>query len=772
MHKLKLSSYSKAEILKKIKLSSAIIPYLEIYKVNNYNNNLDKLYADINKKFKKKIAIRSSSYQEDQKMKTNAGKFKSFLNINSNNKSDVTKAIEQVLFSYKSKNNKDDEFFVQEMVCKPKISGVITTSDLNNSSPFACLNFQYGSDTSLVTSGRGFPNQIIFFKNLKKTKYKFVNQILRAIKEIEGILNNNNLDIEFAIDSKNKLNILQIRSLPITTNINYPTSDYEFALKKLEKKIIKLQHTVPNLYGKTSLFSVMSDWNPAEIIGKKPKPLAISLYKELITDEVWAQNRKSYGFNDVSSNELLVNFLGTPYVDLRVDFNSWIPKKLNSKLKKKLTEYYLNQLKNNPDFHDKIEFTIVVSCISHNALDKLKVMMGNGFSRAEINTIRKELISITNNAFKNIRNDYKLISNLESQQKKILNSSMYYIDKIYWLNQNCKKFGTFAFSGLARCGFIAIEILNSFVSKKIISEVDKENFLASINTITKDLIKDKNELTKRDFIKKYGHLRPNSYDITSKNYKEGYRYYFSKKNKITTKSSKFLFSRQQKKLIKVFLHDNNLKISLINFIRFLKDSVKYREEGKFIFMKSINSILDMIKYIGKRHRIIASNLQYVNFKTLLNSYNNLSSVSLKNLLIQEIKENKKIFEFQKKIYLPDFIRNKDNIYYNKNFKKNFNFIGSRNCTGEVIKINNLFKNININNKIVCIENADPGYDFIFEKKILGLITKYGGSNSHMAIRCSELKIPAVIGVGEKMFDQIINSKNISINNSLKKINIF
>ena len=31
----------------------------------------------------------------------------------------------------------------------------------------------------------------------------------------------------------------------------------------------------------------MADWNPAEMIGSTPKPLAISLYSELITNDVW-----------------------------------------------------------------------------------------------------------------------------------------------------------------------------------------------------------------------------------------------------------------------------------------------------------------------------------------------------------------------------------------------------------------------------------------------------------------------------------------------------
>ena len=72
----------------------------------------------------------------------------------------------------------------------------------------------------------------------------------------------------------------------------------------------------------------MPDWNPAEIIGIKPKNLALSLYKELITDHIWAKNRQRYGFKEISSHHLMTTFFGTPYIDVRVDFNSWIPNEL------------------------------------------------------------------------------------------------------------------------------------------------------------------------------------------------------------------------------------------------------------------------------------------------------------------------------------------------------------------------------------------------------------------------------------------------------------
>ena len=74
--------------------------------------------------------------------------------------------------------------------------------------------------------------------------------------------------------------------------------------------------------------------------------------------------------------------------------------------------------------------------------------------------------------------------------------------------------------------------------------------------------------------------------------------------------------------------------------------------------------------------------------------------------------------------------------------------------GEKIELR-LEKNY-LNDKIVLIKNADPGYDFIFNYKIKGLITMYGGSNSHMAIRCLEQDILQSIGILK--YQQILKSK--------------
>ena len=38
----------------------------------------------------------------------------------------------------------------------------------------------------------------------------------------------------------------------------------------------------------------MPDWNPAEIIGINPYPLAFDLYKEIITDKIWPLTRQKW----------------------------------------------------------------------------------------------------------------------------------------------------------------------------------------------------------------------------------------------------------------------------------------------------------------------------------------------------------------------------------------------------------------------------------------------------------------------------------------------
>ena len=65
-----------------------------------------------------------------------------------------------------------------------------------------------------------------------------------------------------------------------------------------------------------------------------------------------------------------------------------------------------------------------------------------------------------------------------------------------------------------------------------------------------------------------------------------------------------------------------------------------------------------------------------------------------------------------------------------------NFITDSLIKGELINLDSLRDDNyydRVSGRIVLLEKADPGYDWIFSKGIEGLITRFGGAASHMAI---------------------------------------
>ena len=140
---------------------------------------------------------------------------------------------------------------------------------------------------------------------------------------------------------------------------------------------------------------------------------------------------------------------------------------------------------------------------------------------------------------------------------------------------------------------------------------------------------------------------------------------------------------------------------------------------------------------------------------------------LKKIIKDEIKQNKKNSKIMNLIELPEFISNSKSLYFQEHRSKLGNYVTTKVSYGQIVQ----FKKVNnynfLNGKIVLLENADPGYDFIFSYNIKGLITEYGGANSHMSIRCLEFGIPAIIGIGSKEFKRISMHNSIEINSNQK-----
>jgi len=751
----------KIKNLEKIKKIISVPKYI-FFNNLEYKKNKKLIFKKINKNFNNLIIVRSSSFLEDNQI-SNAGRFLSIPNISPKNEKQLESAIEKVFNSYtKNKNSLNQFIIIQEFINNAKQVGVIFSANSSNGLPFRTINYNNSKNTSLITSGKTNGRIINYYKDLSKNYLnKEVYKLEKIICNLEKIFPKQQLDIEFLIFKK-KIMILQVRRLYTKKKINI---NYKKTLKDLEKKIVKMNEEKISLFGKNRYFSTMTDWNPAEIIGLKPKPLALTMYKSLITDNVWGESRNDLGYKYVKGLPLLFNFLGTPYIDIKTDFNSFLSPKISESNQKKLISFYLKEFKKKPYFyHDKVESSLVINCCSLNTKKYKNILLRSTLKKNEINNIlsvykklTEEIILKLNKNISLYKKGLKLFKNIKKSKTKSIN-------KIYLLHNLCKNYGTLPFANIARMAFIGIEFLNSMVELNIINNNEKEHFLENLNSISYEMNQALNKKNKKLFFEKFGHLRPNTYEISNPNYKENFSRYFLKNKKKKIIEKKIKFEKNKKNLINKFLDKEGFsKLNADILLNFIKSSIKEREASKLFFTKIIDEIFSELKVFAKRIKLKENYIQYLDINDVLSYYNNFSHEYLiKNLKRKSI-ENKKTYFYCQNLSLPNIILSKNDIYFFEERKASPTFITTKEIISEFKYIKKDFKNINLKNKIICIENADPGFDFIFNHDIRGLITAFGGPNSHMSIRCNEFSLPAAIGIGEKKFQQLINKNSIYLN---------
>ncbi len=746
---------TKSETLEAVKscIKSAFVLEQILFTVSDWQKNAESILSQIKSKnwLKRKLIIRSSAVCEDSLNNSFAGKFDSILGVFG--EIEIQNAVEKVIASF-DESDSANQIFIQEMLCNVKIAGVIFTKDPNNGAPYFVINFDDKSGrTDSVTSGDTNELKTFYCHRLNRKKFgDFRDRLIAMCFELEEITNSNSLDIEFAINDRDELYLFQVRPLIFTSHVTIDSQEHCEILTAINQRLKSWMKPHPYLCGDRALYGVMPDWNPAEIIGIKPTPLAISIYREVITNSIWAYQRDNYGYRNLRSFPLLIEFEGMPYIDIRVSFNSFIPASLNEEVAKKLANYYLKKLANSPQLHDKVEFEIVFSWFTFNISQNLERLEQEGFSSNEISQIKKSLLDLTNNIIAKESGlwvgDLKKIEILKEHHQKIISGDLDYYAKLYWLIEDCKRYGTLPFAGLARAAFVAVEILKSMVEKSLISADDYDNFLSSLDTVSSSIGREFFELSREDFLKKYGHLRPGTYDILSKRYDEDPDGYFdwSQKPQVKKSLNDFKLSKEQLEKIALSLEESGFEIDVEGLFEFIKCAIEAREYSKFIFTKSIS---DFLKIYGEiccnELQISLQDAAYTHVQSIL-SLNSASS-DPKKIITASIERRKQRFEATKHINLPALITDADDVFYFYEMASQPNYITQNKVSGELKILQEDDKEIV--GKIVMIPSADPGYDWIFSRNIAGLVTKYGGVNSHMAIRAGELGIPAIIGAGKE-----------------------
>ena len=758
------------------------------FKVKSWNENSEAVIAGIMEKFSKtRIVARSSALTEDGFASANAGAYDSILNIDSSRAETIREAIVKVINSYPD-TNPNNQVLIQPMLTDVRVSGVGFTRTLSKGAPYYVVNYddQTGS-TESITSGTSTSSKTFVLRRDKLDGLSGppteIIQLCKAFREVEDLVNYNSLDIEFAIDSKGNVFILQVRPIAVDHS-EWNVSDEEVfqLVMKAEEQFESQNGASAIVKGNSALYGLMPDWNPAEIIGVNPGRLAYSLYQEIIMNDIWSAQRAEYGYRDVRPVPLLRSFAGHPYVDVRASFNSFIPAEISDELADKLVDFYLGYLKDHPEYHDKVEFDVVPTCFDLNFQKWRDRLAANQFSREEINQLEWSLQRITNEAIFRNEEFFDQVNKLEDRLNQILKDTNP-LRRAYYLLEDCKRFGTLPFSHLARSAFVAVSLLRTAVENGAISNQAKEDFLSSIESVSHSFTQSiadlaKGELSMEEFLAEYGHIRPGTYDITSKNYREDAEYYISPllksvKDHPAVDSSQGNAWETEKEAFLKACQEAGIEASLEELESFMRGAIEGREYAKFVFSKNLSLAMEAMTEYGAGLGLDREIISHISWGELYKSADmeleaDLIASHLQNLA----RSGSRWKEIASSVELPPLLTSQQDFWWFYYPDSQANFIGTASIIADCVDISQDFdENTNLEGKIALIPRADPGYEWLFGRNIGGLITMYGGANSHMAIRAAEFNLPAAIGVGEKEFQGIAKVSMLNLDAANRKIEI-
>jgi glutamine kinase len=718
------------------------------------------------------MVVRSSAVAEDSLNASLAGRFESVLRVEPHQLEEAIASVIESMTNDDGHIDEDNEVFVQPMLRDVAFAGVAFSCDPSTGAPYYVVNYDdVNGHTDSVTSGRSNELKTCYIQHLAPTVPSKMAGLVALLQELGTLFGGHALDVEFAYTSQGAWVLLQVRAL-IPAAAPSDAHAHLRILKRIAAKVEQGQRPQPFLHGRRTIYGVMPDWNPAEIIGVRPKPLALSLYRELVTDSIWAYQRHNYGYRNLRSFPLMLHFHGLPYIDVRVSFNSFIPRDIEGSLADKLVNHYVDRLLAAPNLHDKVEFEIVFSCYTLDLPQRLARLESHGFSKQECAQLADSLRGLTNRIIDNNtglwRSDRDKLDVLAARREQILAAGSDKVSCIYWLLEDCKRYGTLPFAGLARAGFIAVQMLSSLVSVGVLDKRDYDAFMNGLNTVSGQMTRDLARLDRTTFLARYGHLRPGTYDLLSPRYDEAPDLYFDWHAQAPEPASHepFALSLQQMRAISSLLEEHGLTHDVVGLFDFLQAGIELREYAKFVFCRSLSDAMSLFRELGREHGFSVEDMAYADVRTVYELY--AGSAEPAQAIAESIEQGRRRFQESCQITLPPLLADPADVFMFEMPGSEPNFITQRQVTASVVSHHDRHK---LAGAIVAIPSADPGFDWLFSHNIAGFITAYGGANSHMAIRANELGLPAIIGAGETLYGKWSTARLLNIDCANRRVEV-
>ncbi len=706
--------------------------------------------------FGSQLIVRSSAADEDQTAGTRAGHYTS-LTLESS--AQLPEAIEAVFARYPKRDPRSC-VLIQPWIKHPRINGVVFSCEPASGRPYVVINYDEASGThDDITSGRSRNPRTLYLarSHLQLRGHGWQQSLIAVLLRLETLFACQQLDLEFLLTQSNDLHVVQVRPLPLpsaTTATVAEQRDCIDALQMRHRSAASQHPQAPTLWGN------MPDWNPAEMIGTRPNALALSLYRHLITDRSWAESRQAYGYCAPADTRLMLELAGQGHIDVRKSLTSLTPADIPDALRESLVQQGLQRLADNPHWHDRIEFTVSHNCDHFSVAAEREQLAQAGFSPAQLDDLFTALRRLTRRVIFDSdspwRQDWQTISQLPNRLHNCAAKHAHLAARFEALLEVTRRCGARPFAGLARAGFMARRLLDSMQREGVLSASDSARFMAGLPNDTAQLCRDFAQLSRDEFLHRYGHMRPDMYNLCSPRYDARPELYFNWKKPHTARSKPpMVWTKSQLDRLQTLMQQQQWPGSPEALIQFIQAAIFRREHGKVLYARGISALLDCCLEIGRTQGVSAVQLAHL---TLSEIHALARGEHPAEAVIQARAKQRAIHH---SLLLPPLIRSADELACFATFTAAPSYITDRCITAPTARLSS-DQTQDLSGRIVLMQRADPGCDWIFTHGIAGLVTQYGGCNSHMAIRASELELPAIIGAGTALYRRCAAARVLSL----------
>lgn len=753
---------TKAETLERLSgaLRSGVVLPLDYFTVGDWRHDAD---AILNRLWAREWArsamvVRSSGQREDRDGASNAGHHLSRLHVTGRRKLEL--AVEEVIASFESRAD-EDQVLVQPELERVLASGVAASREPSGGGPYRVISWAEGADTEVVTAGRRGTQTWYSLAYERCDPPAPLAGVVPLVDELEELIGSRSFELEFGVVRDATVVLFQVRPLTVGGR-GIPDARHREATAACKSQLHNLSRPHPPALGPETAFGVMPDWNPAEMIGVRPRPLSLSLYASLITDEIWAESRARYGYRDLRGHPLLVDFCGLPYIDARASFSSLVPAALDDAAAERLVAHYVARLRANPHLHDKIEFSIALTAYHFNVPRQATRLTEEGvLSIRQADELVEALRDITTAMMAEdgpYARDLEAVAGL-ARFRLERQASDPPLRRVRGLINLVRRRGTLPFAGLARAAFAAVGLVHSLVEHSILSHAEGEALLGSASEVPKQMRRDFARLDREAFLRRYGHLRPGTYDILSPRYDESSDRYFdwARRTAVDPRGLRFEPSAAQLRKIGDLVEAHGLGCGAAGLLEFIRGAVAARESAKLEFSRVVSELLVEVRRLGDQLGFSVHEMSYVTLAAIWTLTGERDDD--RRAIAEAVRRGRERHAVTETLCAPALLRDPSELSAFMMLEDEPNFITRSRV---VARVADVARGDPLDGAIAMIASADPGYDWVFTHDVAGLVTAFGGANSHMALRALELRVPAAIGVGEVRFKRWLRAGTLEI----------